>query len=101
MKRLSDYLYFTAYATKQDGSYEEVATIKPTAENIANFIMKHFNCEIMITDFLDLPFIKAGLGLIHYCRDTDILIHEILPVITPIQKNEKEIGEIELYEVEP
>lgn len=95
MSSISSHYYLVGHATNCENP--EVVYMKPTADNIANFIVKHSDAEITITDELDIPFVTAFNGFINTCRDQKFLITELLPAITPIQCGEKEAGEIDKY----
>lgn len=98
MGKIKDCIFLRAYA-KTETEYTE-KYIKPTAENIANFIMQNRNASIIITDELDRALIAGFGGFIHTCEDKEFLLNELQPAIIPIQKGEKEPGEIEEYMLE-
>ena len=63
------------------------------------FIMQNNEASIIITDELDLPVITAYQGFINSCNDRDFLLAELQPAIIPIQKGEKEAGEVEEFDI--
>ena len=95
MSSINSHYYLVGHAT--NGENPEAVYMKPTAENIANFIMKHRDSEVTITDELDIPFVTAFNGFINTCKDQNFLITELHPAIIPIQRGEKEVGEIDKY----
>lgn len=95
MNSISTHIYLVGHA--RNCETPETVYMKPTAENIANFIMKHQDAEVCITDEVDLPFVTAFNGFINTCKDQYFLLSELQPAIIPIQRGEKEIGEIEKY----
>ena len=97
MNSIKSHTYLIGYAKKDD---ERVRVyMKPTAKNIANFIMKNDIASIIITDEMDLPVVTAECGFIYTCRDRDFLINELQPAIIPIQTGEKPVGEIEEFDI--
>ena len=58
MSSINSHYYLVGHAA--NGENPEVVYMKPTAENIANFIMKHRDAEVTITDELDIPFVTAS-----------------------------------------
>ena len=86
MSSINSHYYLVGHAA--NGENPEAVYMKPTAENIANFIMKHRDSEVTITDELDIPFVTAFNGFINT---------ELHPAIIPIQRGEKEVGEIDKY----
>ena len=95
MSSINSHYYLVGHTAS--GENPEVVYMKPTAENIANFIMKHRDSEVTITDELDIPFVTAFNGFINTCKDQNFLIAELHPAIIPIQRGEKEVGEIIKY----
>ncbi len=95
---MSKYIFLIAYAYSVDGTrYVERIFIKPDAENIANFIMKHRETKVIITTELDLPYIEAEYGLVTMCTDKNFLLNELHPAIIPIQTGKKKIGIVKEY----
>ena len=97
MTNIKSHYYLVGYA--QDGMEQKKLFMKPTAENIANFIMQNKEASIIITDELDLPVITAYQGFVHTCDDKKFLLSELQPAIIPIQRGEREVGEIDEYEM--
>ena len=95
MSSISSHIYLVGHARNCENP--ETVYMKPTADNIANFIMKHQDAEVYITDELDLPFVSAFNGFINTCKDQNFLLAELHPAIIPIQRGEKEVGEIDEY----
>lgn len=95
MRDIKSHFYLVGYA--QNGSEQTKVFMKPTAENIANFVMKNNGASIIITDEVDIPVITAYQGFINSCTDTNFLLFELQPAIIPIQRGEKEVGEIDEY----
>ena len=95
MSNIKSHTYLVGYA--QNGGEQIKKYMKPTAENIANFIMRNNDASIIITDELDLPVITAYQGFINSCNDINFLLTELQPAIIPIQKGEKEAGEVEEF----
>lgn len=95
MGKYDNHYYFKGYA--QNGDERKEVCMKPTAENIANFIMQNLDADITITDELDLPVVTAFGGFINTCKDQEFLLFELQPAIIPIQRGEKEVGEIDKY----
>jgi len=98
MNNIKAHTYLVGYA--QNGSEQTKKFMKPTADNIANFIMQNDEASIIITDELDLPVITAYQGFINSCNDRDFLLYELQPAIIPIQKGEKEVGKIDDYQID-
>ena len=98
MSSFKSHIYLVGYAQYKDR--REVMYMKPTAENIANFIMKHKEASVIITDEWDLMVVTAEYGIINICKDQEFLIHELHPAIIPIQLGEKAVGEIEEYDID-
>ena len=61
--------------------------------------MQNKEASIIITDELDLPVITAYQGFVHTCDDKKFLLSELQPAIIPIQRGEREVGEIDEYEM--
>lgn len=95
MNNIKSHFYLVGYA--QNGSEQTKMYMKPTADNIANFVMKNKEASVIITDEADIPVITAYQGFINSCEDTNFLLFELQPAIIPIQRGEKEVGEIEKY----
>ena len=68
MSSINSHYYLVGHAA--NGESPEAVYMKPTAENIANFIMKHRDSEVTITDELDTPFVTAFNGFINTCKET-------------------------------
>lgn len=98
MNDIKSHYYLVGYA--QDGAEQKKVFMKPTAENVANFIMQNQEASIIITDELDLPLITAYQGFVNGCDDKDFLLYELQPAIIPIQRGEKEVGEIDEYKTD-
>ena len=62
--------------------------------------MQNRNASIIITDELDRALLAGFGGFIHTCEDKEFLLNELQPAIIPIQKCEKEPGEIEEYSID-
>lgn len=99
MTDIKSHYYLVGYA--QDGMEQKKVFMKPTAENVANFIMQNNEASIIITDELDLPVITAYQGFVHTCDDKNFLLYELQPAIIPIQRGEQEVGEIDEYAMNP
>ncbi len=99
MNDIKSCTYLMAYATT-DSERKEIA-MKPTAENIANFIMQNREASIMITDELDREMITAEYGFINRCVDQNFLLQELHPVIIPIQRGQRKVGEVEEIDLNP
>ncbi len=78
MTNIKSHYYLVGYA--QDGMEQKKVFMKPTAENIANFIMQNKEASIIITDELDLPVITAYQGFVHTCDDKKFLLREPLKI---------------------
>lgn len=98
MSSFKSHIYLVGYAQYTDK--REVVYMKPTAENVANFIMKHKWASVIITDKWDLMVVTAKYGIIDICKDQEFLIHELHPAIIPIQLGEKAVGEIDEYDID-
>ena len=98
MNNIKAHTYLVGYA--QNGSEQTKKFMKPTAENIANFIMQNDEASIIITDELDLPIITAYQGYVNSCNDRNFMLYELQPAIIPIQRGEKEVGEIDEYQID-
>lgn len=96
MSRIAHHHFLVGYVDEGSG-WKDKIFLKPTAENIANLIMQNPNAKVTITTELDLPFVNANGGFILSCVDRDFLLYELQPAIIPIQKGEKEVGELDLY----
>ena len=93
----SDYEYLIGYVN-EDGRYERTP-ITATAENIASFLAVNADKEdVLITTPLDSPFITARYGFIDKCADQQFLMHELLPVLIPMQREETEPKPIEVFD---
>ncbi len=66
MSSINSHYYLVGHAT--NGENPEAVYMKPTAENIANFIMKHRDTEVMITDELDYPLLQLLTALLTLVR---------------------------------
>ncbi len=99
MTDIKSHHYLVGYA--QDGSEQIKVFMKPTAENVANFIMRNNEASIIITDEVDLPVITAYQGYVNSCTDRNFFLNELQPAIRPIQRGEQEAGEIDEYELNP
>lgn len=65
--------------------------LKADAANIAAFLVSNQKAPFISVDTLDdLPFLTARYGFVDKCYDQEYLIHELLPVLIPMQ-----MGEIE------
>lgn len=96
MSRIAHHYFLVGYVDKGSGWSDRIY-LKPTAENIANLIMQNAGASVRVTTELDLPFVDANGGFILSCVDRDFLLYELQPAIIPIQKGEKEVGELDLY----
>ena len=86
-----------AYSKNEQDMF--IATrIVPTADNIANYIMRHDKTSVIITNEMNLTVISANLGYIEKCLDKNFLLNELIPAIRPIQTGEKEVGTVKEYE---
>ncbi|WP_028393989.1 hypothetical protein [Bacillus cihuensis] len=68
-----------------------------TVEQICAFILKERFKDVIITDFLDQMEIETSMGFILYCNNQEFLVNELLPVLVPMQKGEKDIPEFVAY----
>lgn len=96
MSRIAHHHFICGYVDEGSG-WKDKIFLKPTAENIANLIMQNPDAKVTITTELDLPLVYANSGFITHCVDKEFLIYELQPAIIPIQKGEKEVGELDLY----
>ncbi len=99
MRDMKSCAFLMAYATK--GSERKEMAIKPTAENIANFIMQNREASVIISDELDREMITAEYGFINRCVDQNFLLQELHPAIIPIQRGQKEVGDVEEFDLNP
>lgn len=92
-----DYEYLIGYVDG-DEDHERMA-IAANAENIASFLVTNAEKrDITITTPLDTVFITARYGFIDKCTDQEYLIHKLLPVLIPMQREETEPKPIEVYD---
>ena len=96
---IKSHYYLVGYA--QNGMEQKKVFMKPTAENVANFIMQNKEASIIITDELDLPVIAAYQGFVNSCDDKDFLLYELQPAIITMQRGEQDVGEIDEYAMNP
>ncbi len=99
MTDIKSHHYLVGYA--QNGSEQTKVFMKPTAENVANFIMQNDEASIIITNEADVPVISAYQGYVHTCDDRNFFLNELQPAIRPIQRGEQEVGEIDEYDINP
>ena len=83
------------YVFNDDGYYDKKHFFENTPKNIANFIIQHQFNDCVITDVLD-NFICNSIvgGFIDKCFDQTFLIHELLPILAPLQMGLEEPQEI-------
>lgn len=92
-----DYEYVVCYAYGENG-YERTA-IAANAENIASFLVANTEkSEMTITTPLDTVFIIARYGIIDKCMDQEYLIHNLLPVLAPMQMGQIEPKPVEVFD---
>ena len=84
-----------AYFYPSDGGNRQKFYISTTPENLANFLGSHYlDAEKMvITDIVDRLILDTVGGYINNCPDQE-LCREIIPYLAPIQRGEKNAGEI-------
>jgi len=84
-----------AYFYPSDGGKRQEFYISTTPENLANFLGSHYlDAEKMvITDICDRLILDTVGGYINNCPDQE-LCREIIPYLAPIQRGEKNAGEI-------
>lgn len=66
----------------------ECYTIQNTPEQIAAFIVKYREYDVMITSILDITLITTIHGFLDYVADQVYLQTKLLPVLVPMQKGE-------------
>lgn len=92
-----DYEYVVGYTYGENG-YERTP-IAANAENIASFLVANGEkSETVITTPLDTVFIIARYGIIDKCMDQEYLIHNLLPVLAPMQMGFKEPKPVEVFD---
>lgn len=84
-----------AFFYPSDGGNRQEFYISTTPENLANFLGSHYlDAEKMvITDIADRLILDTIGGYINNCPDQE-LCREIIPYLAPIQRGEKNAGEI-------
>ena len=84
-----------AYFYPSDGGERQEFYISTTPENLANFLGIHYlDAERMVvTDIVDRLILDTIGGYIDNCPDQR-LCREIIPFLAPIQRGEKNAGEI-------
>ena len=84
-----------AYFYPSDGGKRQEFYISTTPENLANFLGSHYlDAEKMvITDIVDRLILDTIGGYINNCPNQE-LCREIIPYLAPIQRGEKNAGEI-------
>ena len=84
-----------AYFYPSDGGKRQEFYISTTPENLANFLGSHYlDAEKMvITDICDRLILDTIGGYMNNCPDQE-LCREIIPYLVPIQRGEKNSGEI-------
>lgn len=83
------------YVYNDDGYYDKKHFFENTPKNIANFIMQHQFNDCVITDEMDNLICNSIFGgFIDTCVDQNYLIHELLPVLTPLQMGLEEPQEL-------
>ena len=84
-----------AYFYPSDGGKRQEFYISTTPENLANFLGSHYlDAEKMvITDIADRLILDTVGGYINNCPDQELCC-EIIPYLAPIQRGEKNAGEI-------
>lgn len=84
-----------AYFYPNDGGKRQEFYISTTPENLANFLGIHYlDAERMVvTDIVDRLILDTIGGYIDNCPDQR-LCREIIPFLAPIQRGEKNAGEI-------
>ena len=84
-----------AYFYPSDGGKRQEFYISTTPENLANFLGSHYlDAEKMvITDICDRLILDTIGGYINNCPDQE-LCRGIIPYLAPIQRGEKNAGEI-------
>ncbi len=79
--------YLIAVASGHDQN--EVVCLKADPQNIASFLTQHHGAPFISMDTLhDFPFFTARYGFVDKCYDQIFLIHELLPVLIPMQMGE-------------
>ena len=84
-----------AYFYPSNGGNRQEFYISTTPENLANFLGSHYlDAERMVvTDIVDRLILDTIGGYINNCPDQE-LCREIIPYLAPIQRGEKNAGEI-------
>ena len=84
-----------AYFYPSDGGKRQEFYISTTPENLANFLGSHYlDAEKMVvTDIVDRLILDTIGGYINNCPDQELCC-EIIPYLVPIQRGEKNAGEI-------
>ncbi len=84
-----------AYFYPSNGGERQEFYISTTPENLANFLGSHYlDAEKMVvTDIVDRLILDTIGGYINNCPDQE-LCREIIPYLAPIQRGEKNAGEI-------
>jgi hypothetical protein len=75
---------------------DKAACLKADAINIASFLVKNRLAPFISIDTLDeCPLLTARYGFIDKCYDQDFLIHQLLPVLVPMQLGETKAQKLE------
>lgn len=79
--------YLVALVKEHDQN--KMVCIKAEPHDIAAFLTLHQKAPFIQMDTLhDFPFLTARYGFVDKCYDQNYLIHELLPVLIPMQMGE-------------
>lgn len=76
---------------------EDTILIHDNPVQISAFIMKYHMQNVIITDVFDDRLIETSMGFLTYCSNQQYLVHNLLPVLVPMQRREVEVPKFEPY----